>query len=290
MWFFFALAAAVIAAISIIISKELLKGVTASVLTWGQIVLSTPIIAIFVLKEGLPQMGVAFFGAAFASVIFYTLSKIISLKAIRMSDLSLVYPLLSLGPVFTFLIVLFPPLSEKPTIISTIGVFITLAGTYILNVTLAREGIFTPLKVLLKNKAPFLMIASVVLGSVVIIFDKLAINGTNPKSPIFTLFFENLLIAGIAPVLYLRDRNFLLQLTANLKLFLLLGFLIAISSMFAFWAVSEGPVGLTATVLRTQALYVLFFSYFFLKDKPKWETLIGSVIMILGILLIKVGS
>ncbi|OGD84623.1 hypothetical protein A2165_02295 [Candidatus Curtissbacteria bacterium RBG_13_40_7] len=290
MWFLFAFAAAVLAAISVIISKELLKGVTASVLTWGQIVISTPIIALFLFREGIPQLGIGFFIAALGSVIFYTLSKIIGYKAIRMSDLSLVYPLISLGPVFTFLVAFFPPLSEKPTLISSVGVFVTLAGTYILNVSFAKEGIFTPVKVLLKNKASFLMLASVIIGSLVIIFDKTAINNTSPKSPIFTLFFENLGICALAPVLYMRNKSFLSQITSNLKSFLILGTLIAFASMFAFWAITEGPVGLSATMFRTQSLFVILFGFLFLKDRPKKETLVGSLIMILGIYLIKAGS
>src|SRR3989339_548280 len=290
MWFFFAFAAAVIAAISVIISKELLKGVSASVLTWGQIVLSTPIIALFLFKEGFPQLGIGFFIATFGSVIVYTLSKILSYKSIRMSDLSLVYPLISLGPVFTFLVALFPPLSEKPTILSSVGVFVTLTGTYLLNVSAAKEGIFSPVKVLLKNKAPLLMLASVIVGSVAIIFDKVAINNTSPRSPIFALFFENLGICALAPALYLRNKSFILQITSNFKSFLILGILVAFSSVFAFWAISEGPVGLTATIFRTQSLYVLLFGFLFLKDRPKRETLIGSLIMILGIYLIKAGS
>jgi uncharacterized membrane protein len=62
------------------------------------------------------------------------------------------------------------------------------------------------------------------------------------------------------------------------------------STILAFSAVGGGSVGLVATILKTQILLVLLFSYLAFKDKPKPETLIGSIIMILGVVLIKVGS
>lgn len=42
-------------------------------------------------------------------------------------------------------------------------------------------------------------------------------------------------------------------------------------------------------VLKTQVLFVLLFSYLTFKDKPRLETLIGSAIMIAGVVLIKIG-
>lgn len=73
-------------------------------------------------------------------------------------------------------------------------------------------------------------------------------------------------------------------------MFLLLGLLNAISTILAFSAVGGGSVGLVATILKTQILLVLLFSYIAFKDKPKLETLIGSAIMIAGVVLIKIGT
>jgi uncharacterized membrane protein len=212
-------------------------------------------------------------------------------RAMRMADLSAIYPLVSLGPIFTLFVALFPPLSERPSILAIIGVFVTLFGAYVLNSAKAKEGVFEPIKSLLKNKASFLMIVSVLIGSIVIVFDKLAINNTLPQNTTFTLLIENLMVIfGLLPVLYIRNKNFYQQVTSNTKLFLLLGLLNAVSTILAFSAVGGGNVGLVATILKTQILLVLLFSYMTFKDKPKLETIVGSVIMILGVILIKVGS
>ena len=187
MWFYTALITSVITAIIAIVGKKLVANVSASVLTWATLVLATPIIFIFVLKEGVPQLNYVFLLGVTGSVLFYT-------------------------------------------------------------------------------AFPF------------------------PKNTTFTLFIENLMVIfGLLPLLYMRNKNFYQQITGNTKLFLLLGALNALSTILAFQAVGGGSVGLVATILKTEVLFVLLFSYIAFKDKPKFETLMGSVVMIAGVVLIKIG-
>ncbi len=290
MWFYIALATSVISAISVIFSKKILKGVSPSVLTWCTLVLATPIIAVFAIKEGIPNLNTLFIAGVVGSVIFYTASKIIQFRAMKIADLSAIYPLVSLGPIFTLIVAFLPPLNEKPGFIAIIGVLITLLGVYVLNVNNAKEGLLKPIKLLFENKASALMVLSVVIDSVVIAFDKLAINNTIPQNTTFVLLAENILvIVGLLPILYLRNKNFTRQIFDNKKLFIILGLLNAVSTILAFSAVGSGSVGLVSTILKTQLLFVLLFSFIFFKDKPRLETIIGSIIMILGVVLIKIG-
>lgn len=290
MWFYIALATSVISAVSVIFTKKILKGVSPSVLTWCTLLLATPIIAIFAVKEGVPNLNILFAVGVAGSVLFYTISKIIQFRAMKIADLSAIYPLISLGPIFTLIVAFLPPLNEKPGFIAVIGILVTLFGTYILNVSNAKEGLLKPIKLLFENKASALMIFSVLVDSVVIVFDKLAINNTLPKNTTFVLLIENILvIVGLLPILYLRNKNFARQIFDNKKLFIILGVLNAFSTILAFLAVGGGSVGIVSTILKAQLLFVLLFSFIFFKDKPKFETIIGSIIMILGVVLIKVG-
>ena len=290
MWFYTALITSVVSAIAIIISKKLIVRVGASVLTWATLVLATPIIFIFTLREGIPEFNYLFFLGVMGSVLFYIVSQVVGFKAMRIADLSAIWPLISLGPIFTLFIAFLPPLSERPGFLAMVGIFITLAGAYILNATKSKEGLLEPFKSLLRSRASALMTVSVLTSSVVIVFDKLAINNTFPQNTTFTLFVENLMVIfGLLPLLYARNKDFYQQITSNAKSFLLLGILSAVSTILAFSAVGGGSVGLVATILRTQVLFVLLFSYIAFKDKPKLETLIGSVVMIAGVVLIKIG-
>ncbi len=144
MWFYEALLTSVITAIIAIVSKKLVLNVSASVLTWATLVLATPIIFIFVLREGVPQLNYLFLLGVTGSVLFYTASQITGFQAMRMVNLSAIWPLISLGPIFTMLIALLPPLSERPSVLATGGVIVTLAGAYILNAAKSKEGLLEP--------------------------------------------------------------------------------------------------------------------------------------------------
>lgn len=290
MWFYAAVLASVLTASIAIVSKKLVPNVNASVLTWATLVLATPIIFIFTVREGIPQLNYLFLLGVAGSVLFYIASQITGFQAMRMANLSAIWPLISLGPIFTLVIAFMPPLSERPSLVAIVGIFITLAGGYILNATKLKEGLFEPIKSLFRNRVSLLMMFSVLTNSVVVVFDKLAINNTLPKSTTFTLFIENLMvILGMLPLLYVRNKNFYRQIASNMKLFLLLGLLNAFSTILAFWAVGGGNIGVVAAILKVQILFVLLFSFIFFKDKPKFETIVGSVIMIFGVVLIKIG-
>jgi uncharacterized membrane protein len=290
MWFYIALATSLISAVSIVFNKKILRGVSPYVLTWCTLLLATPIIAIFAMREGIPSLNKLFFIGVVGSVLFYAISTIIQFRAMKIADLSAIYPLVCLGPVFTLLAAFFPPLNEELGFIAIIGILVTLSGTYILNVSNAKEGLLKPIKLLFKNKASALMIFSVLIGSVVVVFDKLAINNTLPKNTTFVLLVENILvIIGLLPILFLRNKNFVREIFDNKKLFIVLGVLNAFSTILAFLAVGGGSVGIVSTILKVQLLFVLLFSFLFFKDKPKLETIIGSLIMILGVVLIKIG-
>lgn len=291
MWFYTALLTSILSAFTVILSKKLLKGVSPSVLTWITLVLATPIILAFTIKDGFPTLNLLFFVGVCGSVFFYTISHVIGYRAIGTTDLSLIYPLVSLGPIFTLIVALFPPLSEKPTLISVSGVLVTLFGSYILNARSSKESLIKPFKILFENKASLLMIFSVLLDSIVIIFDKIAINNTLPKNTTFTLLAENLLVIfGLLPILFFRNKHFLTQVFSNSKMLLLLGILNAIFTILAFSAVGGGDVGVVATILKAQILFVLLFGFIFFKDKPKIETVFGTAVMIIGVVIIKLGS
>ncbi|EKD23189.1 MAG: Integral membrane protein DUF6, partial [uncultured bacterium] len=268
----------------------LLKEVSPSVLTWCTLLLATPIVAIYAINEGIPSINWLFFIGVIGSVIFYSAAAITRFRAMKATELSTIYPLVSLGPIFTMIFAFLPPLNEKPHSLAIFGVIIIFLGCYILNVSNAKEGLFKPIKLLFENKISALMILSVVLESIILIFDKLAIVNTMPGNSTFALMCENILIIlGFLPILYLRKIDFTSQIFKNKWIFLLIGTLNSVSTILAFSAVSGGNVGIVSAIFKMQLLFVLLFSFIFFKDKPKLETVIGSVIMIAGVVLIKLG-
>lgn len=287
MWFYAALSMAIISGVYTILSKHVLKKIDPIVFYWAAILFSTPFILPLAIKEGIPELNYKFFIGVIASVIFYTISKIIFNKIIQKNDLSLVYPIISLSPIFALIFSILI-LSEKYSIAEFGAMAITLLGAYVLNISRAKEGLWEPFKLLFKNKVSFWMLVSVALIGIVSVFDKLANNNTFPQNESFAILTENIIIVVcFLPWVITKKEMVLPQIKSNIKIFILVGFLMAASTLLAFVALGNREAGLVTSVFRTQVFFVLLFSYIFFKDKPKTETIIGSIIMFAGLVLLK---
>lgn len=291
MWFYVAILAALVSGISVILSKHTLKKVDPVILYWALITISTPFVAIYAFKNGVPHLSLYFFIGIICSDFLYTFSRILHFKIIRDVPISQVYPLVALAPIFTLILAFLPPLSERPSPLSLLGVLISLIGIYILNVSSANQGLLKPFKVLLKNRSALLMLVSVAILGSVSVFDKIGINGTYPQNAIFVLLCEDILIVfGMLPYIFLKYKNVASQLFTNKWPLLGLGVLGAIGNGLSFISIGEGNVGIVSVIFRTQIFFALLFSFIFFKDRPKLETVLGTIVMIAGLVLIKLWS
>lgn len=289
MWFYEAIFAAVISALYTITSKRTLKKIDSIALFWIVLVVSTPIVVIYSWNKGVPQVDKIFFLGIIGSVVLYAVSRIIFNNVIRDANLSNVYPLISLSPVFTTIFGFFI-LKEKLTFYEILGSLITLGGIYILNISSQKESLFKPFKILFSDKHASLMLFSVVTIGLVSVFDKLSINHTFPKNSSFTLMIQNFItVFLLSPWVIKNKQKYLPQIRDNIRPILLLGMLGAMSNLLILYALGAGEAGLVTSTYRIQVFFVLLFSAIIYKDKPKMETIIGTIIMLAGLLILKIS-
>lgn len=276
--------------IFVVISKHTLKNMDPVIFYWVTLVASTPFILIPVWINGIPKVDTMFIVAVFGSAIFYTISKIFFWKSVKESILSDVYPLMSIGPIFTLVFsIIF--LSEKLSAYAFLGSVITITGVYVLNISSAHEGFLKPFKLLFQNRLAFLMMLAVLIGSIVAIFDKTAINHTFPQAFLFVVLIENLIIIfGLLPWIIKKRRIAIPEIRNNAKLITILGVIFFLSNVMGFYALANSNPGIASSIFRTQIFFVFLFSFIFFKDRPKLETIIGTIIMIFGLVIIKLFS
>jgi drug/metabolite transporter (DMT)-like permease len=290
MWFYAAISMAFLSGLYVVISKHTLRAISPIIFFWSVLLISTPIVFIYAWKDGFPKLTLLFFVGVLGSVIFYTISKLWFYKIIKDSHLSQVHPLVSLSPIITLLFAI-PILGERPSGLAVVGSMVSLLGVYVLNISSLREGLFEPFKILFRNKMAFLMLASVMVGGIVSVFDKLAINNTTPNNSAFALLMEDIVIVvGLLPYMYSKRKIVFTEIFSNKKFIILLGIIGAASNILGFIALDHADSGIATAVFRTQTFFVLFFSFLFFKDRPKLETVIGATIMIAGLLIIKLAT
>ncbi len=117
-------------------------------------------------------------------------------------------------------------------------------------------------------------------------------NNTNPISPVFTLFIEQIIMSVMlgAYLIKRESTTWFQMLRKNFGILLLTSVFFLVVSLFVFNAYThDGPVALVLGVKRLQIFFVLLMGYLFFKDKPTKHVWIATAIMILGVLMIKLG-
>lgn len=288
MWFWFGLSSAFFAAVTIILQKHLLRRISPAVLTWSLFAIPIPFLGYLSLKDGVPVFSPLFFVGAIGSGCFFVFAKMFSLDALQNSTISKMMPLTSFSTFFTyFLGLLF--LSETVRPIPLIGLVSAIVGAYVLNVDQAKEGIFKPLTLLLRERNAFLFLIAMVLTSFSSVFDKIGLTHTSlSTAPMFTLFIECITMSIILlPYLERKEPRWKTSLKKNFFILAGIGLWYTFQSYFTFMAFLDGPVALVAGVKKMQILFAMILGYLFFKDKPTKHIWLGTLILLLGVILIR---
>jgi uncharacterized membrane protein len=212
-----------------------------------------------------------------------TAAAILYHRAISKGDISTVVPILSFTPLFLLI--------TSPLIIGEyikwkgiVGIILIVAGSYLLNVNLKKEGIFSPLKSLLKNKGTrYMLIVSFIL-SISANFDR---KGIESSSVLQYLLFINIYITIGTTIFSISKGKFSLQAVwSERKNLFFVGIITSMAYFVHMTALSMTLVAYVIALKRTAGMISVFLGYFFLKEQNIKERLIGSTIMFTGVLFI----
>lgn len=203
--------------------------------------------------------------------------------------MSEIIPLSLFGVLFQYIfgLILF---SEKLNFISISGLILIIIGGYFLKIEEAKEDFLKPFKLLFTNKGAFFYLIAFTLMVLASALDKMSLINMKPVNQSFYLFWTNLLSTIlIGGYLVKNDKNWIEDLKNNFWLLFVGGLIFYLVSIFYLYGITDGPLALVSGVKKLEVFFVLLLGWFLFKDKPKIGVWIGSLIMLLGVILIKIG-
>jgi len=203
------------------------------------------------------------------------------MKAIRLSPLSLCIPFMALSPVF-IIIIAFIFLDERPGPAGIAGIMMIAAGAYLLNASASRYGALGPIKAIAKEPGALLMTVVALIYSITSTLGKVAIEHS---SPLFFGFFYPLVLTSALTV-YAGARGKLKGVTSFPLRFLLIGLCTATMVMSHYMALSGTQVAYMISVKRTSLIFSVIYGKIVFNEERIRERLLGSVIMMAGVVLI----
>lgn len=289
MWFWYALLSAAVSTISVILNKKALKNINTSLVSWSLFAFSVPFLIYPALKDGWPKINTVFLLASFASVVAFTYAKTLSLRSLKSSLVSEIIPLSFFAVLFQYFFGLIF-LSQSLKTLPFVGLLLIIIGGYLLKVEEARENILKPLKLLVTNRSSLFYLIAMIIMPLATVFDKIALNNIKPINQSFYLLIGNILTTILLSI-YLsnRNKNWMKDLKNNFWTLLLNGIAFTVVSLLFLYGITTGALALVSGVKKLEVFFVLILGWFLFGDKPKRGVWIGSLIMLLGVILIKLG-
>lgn len=285
MWFYYAIITAFSQATSDAITKKTLQRADEYIVAWLRLLSSVPylIIALFIIE--IPKTDSTFWTALISALPLEVTAFILYIRALKESPLSLTIPFLAFTPVF-LIFTSFLILGELPDKSGAAGVILITAGAYTLNLHMRKKGLFKPIKAIIKERGSLMMLIVSFIYSITSSIGKLAILHSSPT--FFGAVYFLILTLAFTPVVMLKSRNNLSQIIKNYKFFGLLGFFHSIMIITHMIAMSLTQVTYMIAVKRTSLLFSVGYGYLLFKEEKIRERLLGSILMIIGVVLIVV--
>lgn len=283
LWFVFSLLTAIFEATKDAILKKGLEQIDEYVVAWLLVTLPLPFLLVLLFFVGIPPIDEMFLIALFGSGLICTLTTVMYVKAIKMSPLSLTLPMLMFTPAF---LLLTSPImvGEFPSVMGVVGIVMIVIGAYTLNIKDVERGYLSPLKALVREKGPLLMLGVAILWSVTTNFDKIGVTHSNVVFWLVSVYaFISILLFTV--VVYKSRRKFS-NLKNNLKVVPLLGIVPAMAAVFQMTALTLTIVPYVIAIKRTSSVFGALYGFFLFGEREIKQRTAGVVIMVIGVLLI----
>lgn len=284
-WFLLSLTSAVTLATVDALSKHALKDSKEEVVAWASWGFSAPILLTTLLFIEIPSLDQTFWAATILALPLELVAVLLYIRSIKISPLSLTIPFLALTPVF-LIVTSFLMLGELPDLSGMAGIILIAIGAYLLNLNSYSKGFFAPIRAIAREKGSILMVAVAFIYSITSNLGKIAVLHSSPMffaaayTTIFSMFF--------LPYVIFRERKAADTIKARAPIFLLMGSVFAIMVIAHFLAIGQVEVAYMISVKRTSMIFSVLYGWLFFKEERIRERLIGSVVMVTGVVLITV--
>ncbi len=283
LWFPFSLLAAFTLATTDAMTKRFLSSLSPYEMALVRLMFTLPwlILSLFFIPMAKPDY--AYFTVIALAAPLEACAYYCYMKAIKVSPLSLTLPFLAFTPVFVILTGRIA-LGERPNIMGITGIILIVIGSYCLNISSIRGGIFAPIKAVLREKGSWLMLVVSFIYSITSVLGKIGIQHSNPYFFGSTYFIVlTLLMTALIPMIH----GISIKRIGGLPLKgLTIGAVNAVMIFSHMLAISMVEAAYMVSVKRTSLLFGILYGAWWFREKGAGERLFGAFIMLAGVFLI----
>ncbi len=290
MWFACALLAALAGSFGDVSAKKIAQHYHFAVVAWAQRIVAAAIMCLVAVcvTGGMPRIDGTFCRAFAVSVAINTATTLMYTRAIHVSDISRVTPILALSP--TFLLVTAPLIaSETITPAGMGGILLAVVGAYVLGVNGKEGGWLAPFRNLWKDPGMRLMLGVALLWSVTGPLDLIAVQHTDAAW--YPAMFNAGLAVTLAPFALMQPGFRQALRLEGLRRLTPVGICIGVSQLFQVFAfMLIVSVAYVTSVKRLQAVFTVLLGWRVYREKGIGWKLLGALILSAGATIVLFGG
>lgn len=252
-------------------------------ISWALSAIALPMLLPLLFFIEIPELNRPFYIALVAGGSLNAVSLLLYMRAIRISELSVTIPMITFTPLFLLITSPFM-VGEYPSAAGVIGVLLIVFGSYMLNINQRSKGFWAPIKALVKDPGPRLMLLVAFIWSFTANIDKI---GVQNSSPLFwSIAITCFLAVVLFPPMLIYSKQSARKIIRQSKFLVPLGLFNALTLVTQMIAINFIFVAYVISIKRGSTILSVIWGYLFFNESGLRERLIGVIIMVAGVFLI----
>jgi uncharacterized membrane protein len=236
-----------------------------------------------VLWHGIPDLKASFWWGTLGFLPITPLWSVAYMKAVKLSPLTEVLPMMAFNPIFTALLA-FVFTGRGLSLLGWFGIFLISLGIYAVNLKpeIVRMGVLSPLQAAFTSKGSRYMLLVAFLWSIGAYLSQWRVAGSDP---LFSTLTSGLVGITMTPLLALALRK-PIRLTSYLKSgwsLLPIGIFYYLANLLSSYALLTGPVAYVFAIKRGSIVASAITGKYIFKEKLFTAKVIGLFLIIGGI-------
>ena len=288
MWLALALTAALFQVLRNTTMKRLGHALDEYINVWGRFTFLLPFALLTCVVGGFPAIQPGFWGWCVLFGVSQTLSTLALSKALKASDISLVTALWKVS-LLVLLGMAWVTIGERPNVLGVIGVLLSAAGVYLLNISRARLSPWAPLVVLFTDRGQRWTLVAAFLYAPSVITIKQAILASN--AAMGTL--GGYLVASLmmTPIALATSARHFRAVPRYWREFVALGLLAALTTITQGHAYTLTLSSYVEAVKQVEILFAMAVGVLLFGEAQRVrESAVGAVVMLVGMILLALAA
>ncbi len=281
MWVLYALISAISVSLSDALAKLVMKkaGINEFFIIWLRYLFASTFLLPLLIKVPIPHLSAKFFWWHLMWIPTESVGLYLSLKALKLSPISLVGPIMALTPLFA-LLVGWIALGEVPSWGKIPGILLIILGSFVLGTGQTK----VPFGRMLHEKGAWLMTATAFLYSLSSVAGKGLVKEAGPI--FFGIYYAIVMLIVFTPFGMMNLKG---DIKKALPELIGTGLAFAITILSHMMAIKDANVAYMIAIKRLSGLFSVVWGGIMFKERELKSRFAGATIMIIGAFLIVIG-